>query len=67
MLLERPRRDVSHQRPLPWGYGGSETERHPQGNATDHQDRDHGHVAHPSSTQGLSTAVGVIRAVARRL
>jgi hypothetical protein len=52
MLLEGPRSGVDHQWPLPWGYGGSETERRPQGNDTDHQDRDHGHAASPIKQAG---------------
>jgi hypothetical protein len=46
MLLEWPRKDIGHQRPLPWSYGSCETERHHQDNATDHQDRDHAHSTH---------------------
>ena len=58
MLLKRPRTDIGHQRPLPWGYGGSETERHRQSNANDHQDRDHRHAGNPLSTQGRYQRTG---------
>lgn len=34
MLLERPGKDIGHQRPVPWGYGDSDAQRHHQGHAT---------------------------------